>query len=432
MAKKEIIVAKPFKFMFDKNFNLQDYTHVVFHGGRGGGKTKAIARYLVYLAVNQPLKILCARQFQNSIEDSVKDEIEEAIADMDLDDYFEIEAKKIYSKCGAEFSFRGLSRNIHSIKGMTADITWVEEASAIEEKPFKFLTRTVIRKGSHWKAGKMIWTFNPESVYDPVYKRFIKDPDKPEYDPKLDPAILVREVNYYDNDLNDPQFIKEAQDTKALDPVDYAYSFLGQAAVTGADIVFAKENWEEVRDPKDFWEKNKELFGIPYVGLDYGMSPDPLAVICVYVSPDQTTIYVHDELCSTNVKDIGRFLNQMDAIRLDHAQITADTSENRSTINLRDAGFNIRKAKKGQDSIHEGIKWLKRRHIFVHPKCKQLIKELHAYRYKRDTKDPTIIIADKYLEHQSDHCIDALRYALEGIMLNTKTAGRYRGVNLGI
>ena len=88
----------------------------VLRGGRGGGKSYSFADALIALTLHAPLRVLCTREMQNSIRDSVHRLLRDRIYDLGLDKFFTINRENIYSNAGAEFIFKGLHHNISDIK----------------------------------------------------------------------------------------------------------------------------------------------------------------------------------------------------------------------------------------------------------------------------------------------------------------------------
>lgn len=167
------------------------------YGGRGSAKSWTFARALVSLTSGPPKRVLCARELQKSIAESVHELLERTIYDLKVDALFNIKSTYITSTTGSEFIFEGLKGNIAEIKSMEAiDIVWVEEAEAVSDRSWRTLIPTIRKPGSE------IWvSFNPFEEHDPTYQRFIT-PHRTElerdgvYD---DGRRFIRRMNYPDN-----------------------------------------------------------------------------------------------------------------------------------------------------------------------------------------------------------------------------------------
>ncbi len=207
----------------------------VLHGGRGGAKSWGVARALVSMAATKPMRILCTRQVQKSIADSVHKLLKDQIGAMGLDSFYEVQENVIRGKNGTEFSFAGLSNqtatSIKSFEG--ADLCWVEEAQNVTKRAWDILVPTIRKNGSE------IWvTFNPELDTDETYQRFVINPPKE--------SIVIR-MNYYDNPWFPDVLEEERLEMKRRDPVGYDNVWEGncKSAVEGA--IYAKELDELIR-----------------------------------------------------------------------------------------------------------------------------------------------------------------------------------------
>lgn len=152
-----------------KNFLIKDKRFKILYGGRGGAKTESVARIALARAKDRGHSFACFREFQNSIDESVHNTLAE-LADEIWEGKFHINKTDISCPdSGAEFAFRGLSRNITSVKGMTSyDVFWNEEAEGLKQDSVDVPAKTLRRKGSeHW------YTLNPKSSSDPIAQRFI-------------------------------------------------------------------------------------------------------------------------------------------------------------------------------------------------------------------------------------------------------------------
>jgi phage terminase large subunit len=144
----------------------------VLHGGRGSGKSWGVARALLILAAQKPMRILCTREVQNSILESVHKLLSDQVEALCLSHFYEIQKTTIKGANGSQFIFEGLRHNINSIKSMEGvDVCWVEEAEKVTEESWRVLVPTIRAPGSE------IWvTFNPHLETDPTYQRFIANP----------------------------------------------------------------------------------------------------------------------------------------------------------------------------------------------------------------------------------------------------------------
>lgn len=200
----------------------------VFYGGRGGGKSETIARYLLAEAMHKPLRILCTRELQTSIGDSVHKLLSDIIrSDLQLSNHYEILQTIIRGKNGSEFLFKGLKHNITEIKGISGiDRVWVEEAENISDRSWELLIPSIRKEGS-----EIFVVFNPRNISDPTYQRFIAT--------KHDDA-LVRKINWFDNPFFPAVLDKERLRLKETDPEAYNHIWEGELDTRKSGAVYAK------------------------------------------------------------------------------------------------------------------------------------------------------------------------------------------------
>lgn len=200
-----------------------------FYGGRGSGKSWAFARALLILAAQKPLRILCAREVQKSIKQSVHQLLEDQIQALGLGQFYEVLETEIRGLNGSLFVFAGLaSHTVESVKSFEGcDIVWIEEAQTVSKKSWDILIPTIRRPGSE------IWvSMNPDLDTDDTYVRFIENPP---------PESVVVKVNYSDNPWFPEVLEAERLHCQATRPRDYGNIWEGKckAAVDGA--IYAEE-----------------------------------------------------------------------------------------------------------------------------------------------------------------------------------------------
>lgn len=172
----------------------------VYEGGRGGGKSWAIARAIIVKAKASKILVLCTREFQGSIKDSVLRLLSNQIDALGLASEFEILQHSItHKRTGSEIIFEGLKNNVTKIKSMEGvDLVWCEEAESISEFSWEVLIPTIRKKGSE------IWiSFNPADELDPTYQQFVIDPPPEHINGRLN--CIHEKILWSDN----PWFPKE-------------------------------------------------------------------------------------------------------------------------------------------------------------------------------------------------------------------------------
>lgn len=200
----------------------------VLWGGRGGAKSWGIARALLIIGANKPIRVLCAREFQTSIKDSVHKLLSDQIINMGLTDFYEVVDRTIRGKNGSEFNFVGLKNNVANVKSYEGvDICWVEEAQSVSARSWDVLIPTIRKEQSE------IWvSFNPELATDNTYQRFILN----------SPAnAIIQKINWSDNPWF-PETLKLEKDAlKSRDIEAYNTVWEGICRITVDGAIFAKE-----------------------------------------------------------------------------------------------------------------------------------------------------------------------------------------------
>lgn len=210
-------------------FLFEPARYKVAHGGRGSAKSWGFARALLILAAQKPIRVLCTREVQRSIKDSVHKLLSDQIEGLGLGKLYDILATEIRCKNGSEFIFAGLStQTVESIKSFEGiDIVWVEEAQAVSKRSWDVLTPTIRKPGSE------IWvSFNPELETDETYRRFVLTPPV---------GAVVAQLNWRDNPWFPEELEAERQDTLKRDPESYDNIWEGVPRRSVSGAIFAKE-----------------------------------------------------------------------------------------------------------------------------------------------------------------------------------------------
>lgn len=375
------------------------YQYRVLRGGRGSGKSVGAATVAALWGYAEPLRILCVRQFQVSIRESFYAEIVDALElNPWLAEHYTVTKESITGKNGTQFIFRGLDRNPQSIKSLAKiDLTIVEEAEDIPEQSWLNLEATIFRqpKSELWAI------YNPRKENSPVDFRFVKNQP---------PKSIVKMVNYSDNPFF-PEGLETLRQTqlKIFDYSTYAHIWEGSYLKNSKSQVF--HGRYEVKDfePDPKWSMVQ--------GLDWGYSQDPTAMIRAYVHDD--CLWVSHEAGGTGIE-----LDDVPGIAANipdfHKYATrADSAQPAMISHVKGKGLpRLEPAKKGKGSVEDGIQFIRSfRRVYIHSRCKRTLEEFSLYSWKvdRTTGDILDVPVDAY-----NHWIDALRYALEPVMLKRK------------
>lgn len=378
-------VEIPEKLLFLLNKKAR---YKVAYGGRGSAKSWTVGRCLVVLACSSKIRILCTRQLQTSIKDSVHKLLSDTISILGLEQYFEITRDAI--RCtltGSEFIFKGLQNQITEIKSLEGvNYCWVEEAQSVSEESWETLIPTIRQENSE------IWiTFNPDREEDATFQRFVKNPP---------PDAIVQLVNYTDNPWFTDVLRKEMEYCKEVDFGKYEHIWLGKTVIdTEAQIYHGKFELKDFETPEDT---------IFYYGADWGFANDPTAIIRCFIK--EQCLYIDHEAGGIGVEfeELPALFDSIPEIR--KWEIRADNARPETISYMARQNFKIKACPKWKGSVEDGIEYIRSfRRIYIHPRCKHTYEEFKFYSYKQDknTGDILPIVLDK-----DNHFCDALRYAL--------------------
>lgn len=378
----------------------------VFYGGRGKAASWSFARALLTLGTQRTLRILCTRELQKSIKDSVHRLLQDQIAAMGLEWAYETTNTEI--RClltGTLFIFKGLRYNVNEIKSLEGiDIVWVEEAEKCSEQSWKVLVPTIRKTGSE------IWvTFNPDQPTDPTWKRFCVNPPQG--------AIVVR-CSYRDNPWFPEELRKEMEYDRRVDPDSAAHVWDGEFAVrNNASVLHGKWRVDAFNTPS-----GPDVSG-PYHGADWGFSQDPTVLVrCWVATRPKRTLYIEHEAYAVGCEldDLPDLFDQKVPLCRNY-RIYGDNSRPETISHLAKKGFKIEGAEKWKGSVEDGIAFVRSfEEIVIHDRCRHTAYEARMYSHKVDrlTGDPLPEIEDKH-----NHCWDAVRYALFKMIRTSKSTG---------
>jgi len=215
----------------------EEITYIVPYGGRGSGKSFTIMDACVVEAALRPVRILFTREIQLSIEESVKAEIEAAIIERGLSDFYDVTENKIVGLNGSKFIFKGIKNNIKNIKSISdVDIVVCEEAENVAKNSWdKLLPSIRPRKpfGGRGQRPIIIVIFNPDDELDDTYQRFIVNPP---------PRSCVKLINWRDNKYF-PENLEEMRlhSLKTRPLSDHEHDWEGKPKSASADVIIQRE-----------------------------------------------------------------------------------------------------------------------------------------------------------------------------------------------
>lgn len=374
----------------------------IAYGGRGSGKSWTFARMLVLRSIQSQVRILCARELQNSVQDSVHQLLVDQIQSLGLAGAFEINESKIVSHIGSEFLFkglRGMKNNAQQIKSLEGiDICWIEEGQTISAPSMQTITPTIRKPNSE------IWiTFNPDQPTDPVYQLVTNPPE----------GAIVRRVNWDSNPwFKDTSLPIEREWMLKTDPDAYAHVWEGECRQNSDAQVLKGKIEVRAFVPGD-WDG-------PYQGIDWGFASDPTAMVRCWV--DKQCLYIEHEAYGVGIE-----IDQLPVV-FDNAipnsrmyQTRADSARPETISYLNRHGYDrIVSVEKWAGSVQDGVAFLRSfDKIIIHPRCKHTQEESRLWSYKVDRLTGDIL---PELQDRHNHTWDAVRYALAP-MIRRKDAG---------
>ena len=398
----------------------ENHRYKVLYGGRASGKSLAVADFLITKTVKEKKLVLCCREFQSSIKDSVHRLLCERIDKLGLSHMFHITKDTIRSFSGSEFIFKGLRQNYQEIKSTQGiNYCWVEEAERVSAESWEVLKPTIREEKS-----EIIITFNPDNEQNPTYQQFIIN--KPS-------DAWVTKINYNENPFLPKVLLQEIQYDMLYNPDRYHHIWEGECAKMSNAVIF---NGRFRVEPVLIYT----LGGIDYVdnkridyhyGMDFGFSTDPFACVETFIHGNK--IYITKELYWHGMEnmDIVPMLKQtMPDLITYRRKIYADsaypaTISQLATVQRHPSGdkmesLNIEGAVKGSGSVEEGINWLRSYEIIIDPSCKNMIFEMNNYKYKVDKQTGDII---PQIEDKNNHLVDSLRYSYNAEILAMRNVG---------
>ena len=389
----EIETIAQFRPLHDPEHPSYYDPYQVYYGGRGGRKSWEVARALLIRGMREKKLVLCTREIQNTIADSVLRLLASQIEMLGMGYFWDVQKTTIIGRNGTEFIFKGLnSITIDGIKSLEGtDICWVEEGHSVSDKSWEILIPTIRKAGS-----QMFVTFNPDQPDDPVMTRFVV---------KRPPACYVAKVSYLDNPDCPQKLIDEANYLKEVDYEAYAHVWLGEVrAHTDAQVFKAKYQVSSFEPDSSF--------GDPLYGVDWGFSVDPTVMVRLFVK--EGYLYIRDEAYKVHceVDHTDSLFDRVPGSR--KYRVRADNARPELISHMRRKGFNMTKVDKWPGCVQDRIDFMRNfRQIIIHPDCTHTAEEMRLYSYKIDKRTGDILpdVVDKH-----NHCIDAIGYALTPII----------------
>lgn len=382
----------------------------VVKGSRASKKSKTTALWFIYnIMKHKGANLLVVRKTYRTLKDSCYTELKWAIHRLGVDAFFNCTQSPLeitYLPTGQKIYFRGLDDPL-KVTSITVDVgslcwLWIEEAYEItSEADFDMLNESIRGEVVGDLFKQITLTFNPWSDRHWLKKRFF---DKPDDD------TLALTTNYTCNEWLDKADLQVFETMKINNPRRYQVAGLGEWGIVEG-LVY--ENWKE----QEFEIDDVRTSATTSVfGLDFGYTNDPSALFCGILDVKAKKLWVFDEMYEKALsnKDI---YNNILKLGFAKEQIIADCAEPKSIDELKYYGLRrIQGAKKGKDSVNNGIQWIQELEIIIHPRCVNFLTEISNYQWGTDKFGNKI---NKPID-DFNHLMDAMRYALEKYITGNK------------
>lgn len=377
----------------------------VIKGSRRSKKSKTMALWVISNMMKYPLaNTLVVRKVFRTLKDSCFTELKWAIHRLKVDNYWEIKESPLemtYKPTGQKIYFRGLDDPL-KITSIATEVgvlswLWIEEAYEItKEDDFDTLYESILGDCPEGLFKQVTLTFNPWNERHWIKPRFFDIEDE---------NVLAMTTNYLCNEWLSAEDKKVFEDMKVRNPRRYQVAGLGNWGIVDG-LVY--ENWKEEAFTLEQVKDCDSAFG-----LDFGYTNDPTALFCGFIDTTNKKLYVWDELYQSGLSN-RKIYEEINKMGYSKENITADSAEPKSIDELRGYGLRVRGAKKGKDSINNGIQWIQDLEIIIHPRCVNFLTEISNYTWDKDR------FGNKLNEpiDESNHLMDAMRYALEKYIAN--------------
>ena len=369
-------------------------------GGRGSGKSHAFATVIVLMMITRKLRVLCAREIQRSLRESVHHLLCAKIDSLGLTTLFDVTDRSIAcTATGAEVIFSGLWANVSQLKSLeNISLAWIEEGETVSRRSLEILAPTVRASRSE------IWiSMNPDAPDGPVQQHI----DAGRSDTRHAHVI------HADNPFFPAPLEQERLYLQSVDVDGYRHVWLGEVRRISDAIIFAKKFVIEEFEPREEWSV--------YHGCDFGFSVDPSAAVRAYVA--DRTLYISHEFWGLRV-ELDSLSNEIQAAIPGSRQhkLLCDAARPESINYLSRHGHpHAIAAPKWPGSILDGIQFLRSfERIVCHPRCIHMLDELRSYSFKIDRLTGQALTEP---EDRNNHLCDALRYALSAL-IRQSNAGR--------
>lgn len=404
-----------------KRFYLPDYVgkgyrdfwkfkgrYRVVKGSRASKKSKTTALWFIYNMMKyKDANALVIRKTFRTLKDSCWTDLKWARRRLGVEHLWSFTLSPLeatYLPTGQKILFRGLDDPL-KVTSITVGVgvlcwMWIEEAYEIlTEADFDTLDESIRGECPAPLFKQITLTFNPWNEHHWLKKRFFDVED---------PEILAMTTNYLCNEWLDKADLFVFERMKENNPRRYRVAGLGDWGIVEGVIY---ENWHEQTFALEELQKDHPKLKTT-CGLDFGYTNDPSAFLVMFIDLESKDLWIWDEFYEKGFSN-KRIFAEIRSMGYAKERITADSAEPKSIDELKSMHLRIKGAKKGKDSIKNGIQWIQDLKIHVHPRCINFLTEISNYTWDTDRfgKRLNVPIDD------FNHLMDAMRYGLEDFIV---------------
>ncbi len=390
--------------------------YLVCKGSRASKKSKTTALKIIYRMMQPQYReanAIVFRKTYRTLKDSCFSDLRWAIHRFEVDDFWETRLSPLeitYKPTGQKILFRGLDDPL-KVTSISVDKgylcwAWLEEAyELLKEEDFDMIDESIRGAIPDPLYKQWIITFNPWNEKHWIKRRFFD---------RQDDNILAMTTNYKCNEWLDASDLKLFEDMRLHNPRRYRVAGLGDWGIVEGLIY---ENWIERSFTLDDIRHCQTISG-----LDFGYTNDPTAFLIAFIDQEAKKLYIWDEIYKKGLTNRMIYQEIQDA-GYAKEKITADSAEPKSIDELRELGLRVHGARKGHDSINNGIQYIQDYQIIVHPRCVNFLTEINNYTWDSDKFGDRINVPiDDF-----NHLMDALRYAVSDLQKGAPKVKTFKG-----
>lgn len=380
----------------------------IVKGSRSSKKSTTTAlniiyRMMKYGSMDLYPNTLVVRKVGRMLQESCYFQLKWAIHKLEVDHLWDCKVSPLsmtYIPTGQKILFRGLDDPL-KLTSVTVEIgvlcwLWIEEAYEITSEDDFDTVDESIRGDSGALFKQVTITFNPWNERHWLKKRFF---DKPNED------VFAITTNYLCNEFLDANDLRLFESMKKRNPRRYQVAGLGNWGIVDG-LIF--ENWEE----KEFTLSDIKQCKT-FCGMDFGYTNDPTAFLIGFIDTNKKEIWIWDELYKKALVN-REIASEIESMGYKKEVITCDSAEPKSIEELKQLGLRVKAARKGKDSIMNGIQFIQDYRIHIHPRCTNFLTEISNYSWEKDKFGKAINVP----EDSFNHLMDAFRYGIESFIVN--------------